>query len=358
MSTRTLPRILVTGAAGYIGSVLVHQLLNAGYGVLAVDLMNFGDEAVAPFATYPGFNLLRADVMALQPVHLQNVNAIVDLAAISNDPSAELDPALTERINHRARVRLAALARSCGVQRHVLVSSCSVYGQAASDEVDELTPPHPLTTYARAGVSAEQGVLEQAAQGLCATILRLGTVYGPSRRMRFDLVVNTMTLSAVRQRLIILHGGGVQWRPHVHVDDVARSIIATLQTDPIKIRGQIFNIGQNNMRVCDVAEIVRHNVQETLGAGVTIHTDGHGPDRRDYRVSFRKANDILGWSPQSTMSQASSDIAQQLRDGTLLDEPRTYTTAWYKHLIAQGLKVAQKNPPIACHQPATALFNA
>ncbi|MBK6854892.1 MAG: SDR family oxidoreductase [Burkholderiales bacterium] len=272
------PRILVTGAAGYIGTVLVGQLLAAGQRVLAVDRMHFGDEALAPFGINPNFSLLRADVSALETEHLRNVSAVVDLAAISSDPAARLDPAWTERVNHRGRVRLASLAQACGVRRHILVSSCSVYGQGGNNgEVDEDSAPHPLSSYTRAAVAAEAGVLALAGDGLCATVLRLGTVHGLSRRMRFDLVVNTMTLAAVRQRQITLHGGGRQWRPHVHVDDVARAVLATLSAAPWHIGGQIFNIGQNNLRVRDVAEVVRQVVQDQLGGQIAVLDDGLAP---------------------------------------------------------------------------------
>jgi nucleoside-diphosphate-sugar epimerase len=329
----------------------VGQLLGAGHRVLAVDRMYFGGDALAPYTANPNFSLLRADVSALETEHLRNVSAVVDLAAISNDPAAELDPAWTERVNHRGRVRLATLAHSCGVRRHILVSSCSVYGQAANGEVDESTPPHPLTAYARAGVAAEAGVLALAADSLCATVLRLGTVHGLSRRMRFDLVVNTMTLAAVRQRQITLHGGGRQWRPHVHVDDVARAVLATLSAAPWHIGGQIFNIGQNNLRVRDVAEVVRQVVQDKLGGQVSVLDDGHTPDNRNYRVSFQRAAAALGWRPSASMANAVEHLAARLQQGELTDTPRTYTTQWYRHILSEKHSHAP-TPVTAALRPA------
>lgn len=323
-------RILVTGAAGYIGATVVRELLANGYRVLAVDRMYFGEKSLADLMSNPAFALLRTDVCRLEAQHLRSVHAVVDLAAISNDAAAELDPLWTDTINHRARVRLASLARDAGVERHVLVSSTSVYGRVSAGEVDETATLQPLNTAGQAAVEAERGCLALDQPGFSPTVLRLGTVFGLAPRMRFDLVVNTMTLSAYRHRSISIDGSGQQCRPHVHVQDVARAVLAALKAPVEAVQGEIFNIGQANLRVCDIADIVR----DVLGSSVNVHRNTAQADPFDVRVRFGKAVLQLGWQPRGSIYTAVYDIATALACGKLLDTPETYTLNWYRHLRA------------------------
>jgi nucleoside-diphosphate-sugar epimerase len=336
-STNSGPRVLVTGAAGYIGSTLVRQLLDAGYQVLAVDRMYFGEIALAELATHPAFTLLRSDVCTLHPAHLQGIHAVLDLAAISNDPAAELDPRWTDNLNHRARVRLARLARDASVPRYVLVSSCSVYGRASVSEVDEASPVDPLTEYSRAGVLAERAILALGTTDFAPCAVRLGTVYGHSHRMRFDIVVNTMTLSASRRGVLTLHGGGRQWRPHVHVQDVGRALLATLRTPSAALTGQIFNIGETNLRIREVAETISQVFHEHLGQRIEIRSDRDSPDLRNYRVNFDKARDMLAFNPLASMESAIAQLAHGIQAGSIEDSPTTYTTNWYRSLLELGI---------------------
>src|SRR5215472_17079155 len=211
--------VLVTGAGGYIGSTLCAVLLEAGYKVIGLDRYYFGLDLLRDLMANPNFKPVVHDEREVSEEHLEGVAAVCDLAALSNDPSGELQPELTVSVNHKARVRVAELAKKVGVKRYVLASSCSVYGAAESESLTETSEPRPLTTYAKANLAAEKSVLPLNSKDFTVTVLRQATVFGLSRRMRIDLVLNLMTLNAVQKGKIYITGGGQQWRPLVHVRD-------------------------------------------------------------------------------------------------------------------------------------------
>jgi nucleoside-diphosphate-sugar epimerase len=226
---------------------------------------------------------------------------VVDLAAISNDPAGELDPELTLSINYRARARNAKLAAERGVPRYVFASSCSVYGRK-DGVVDESAKPNRLTTYAKANLLAEQEVLPLASPSFSPAALRFATVYGPSRRMRFDLVVNAMTLTAYTEGRIYVEGDGMQMRPLVHVADVARAVVFMLEQPPDSVSGQVFNVGSDdqNHRIIDVAKAV----QEVAGGDIVFRCE---VDRRSYAVSFAKIK-RRGGSPSTSWGRGEAGL--------------------------------------------------
>ncbi|WP_243679159.1 SDR family oxidoreductase [Vulcanisaeta distributa] len=253
-------RVLITGGCGgYIGTLLTPYLIRKGYSVKCVDRLFFGDDVLKHVVGERNFELIKADTRSISKDVLNGVDAVVDLAALSNDPAGELNPQWTLDINYRARARLAKLASEVGVSRYVLASSCSVYGRQ-SGVADENTEPNPLTTYAKANLLAEKDVLPLASSRFTVTALRFATVYGPSVRMRFDLVINAMTLSAFTEGgVIYVEGDGMQERPLVHVMDVVRAIGTVLEAPSDKVNGMVFNVGsdEQNFRVIEMARIVQ-----------------------------------------------------------------------------------------------------
>jgi nucleoside-diphosphate-sugar epimerase len=321
-------RVLVTGCGGYIGTTLTPLLLSRGYRVRCVDWLVFGEDVISHLAGHPGFELVKKDVREVDGSVFQGVDAVVDLAAISNDPAGELDPELTLSINHRARVRNAALAKKHGVSRFVLASSCSVYGRQTG-VADENTEPNPLTTYAKANLLAEREVLPLASKEFAPVALRFATVYGPSRRMRFDLVVNAMTLTAYTEGRIYVEGDGMQIRPLVHVVDVARAVAFVLEQPADKISGQVFNVGSDdqNFRIIDIAKAVR----EVVGGEVVFRGE---VDRRSYAVSFAKIKS-LGWQPLYRVPEGVRQVYHELLLGHLKPEERWWTVKWYKKVLGK-----------------------
>ena len=278
-----MKKILVTGAGGYIGSTLVPLLLGSGYSVRAVDRFFFGEDKLQK---HPNLEIIREDTRTLNIKNFDNVFAVVDLVAISNDPSGELFETATIEINRDSRIRTAKLASQCGVSRYILPSSCSIYGFTEPEIIsDEETPTNPLTNYAKANEQAEQGVLLLNDENFVVTVLRQSTVYGYSPRMRFDLAINGMTHGAWKTRKLPLMRDGKQWRPMVHVSDTARAQMFMLDAPAEKINGQIFNVGSdaNNYQLGDLAE----SVARAVGSDVSIEWYGD-PDQRSYRVSLRK----------------------------------------------------------------------
>lgn len=318
--------VLVTGAGGYIGTTLVPLLLERGHSVIAVDRFFFGKERLPE---HPSLELRVQDVRRLEPSDFEHVDAVIDLAAISNDPSGELFQGPTWAINHRARVRCAALAKASGVARYVLPSSCSVYGfQDAEVVATETSPTNPLTTYAKANLAAEDGVLELAGPDFCVTVLRQATVYGYSPRMRFDLAINGMAYGAWKTGRLPLMRDGSQWRPMVHVADTSEAQIHILGADPASINGEIFNVGsaENVYQIGPLGDIVADEVP----GDVAIEWYGD-PDHRSYRVSFDKV-EATGWSAKRTAHDGVRDVVAALEEGRTDRSPDTITLDWYKAL--------------------------
>jgi nucleoside-diphosphate-sugar epimerase len=321
--------VLVTGAGGYIGSVLVEQLLDEGMSVIAVDRYYFGQERVRDLLHRPGLRLSIKDVRDLGVRDLEGVDAVCDLAALSNDPSGDLDPELTMAVNFSARARLAELAKKAKVRRYVLASSCSVYGQGASAYLDESSAPRPLTVYAKANLAAEQAVLPLASRSFTVTVLRQATVFGLSRRMRFDLIVNLMTLNAVEKGKLFITGGGKQWRPLVHVADTAAAFRCVLEAPADAVNGEVFNVGHTNMQVLNVA----YTVREAIPFPIEIQVIPDDPDKRTYNVSFGKIENALGYKAERRPEDGVKEIYEALKSGQIASEPWTFTVGWYRKLL-------------------------
>ncbi|WP_047983993.1 NAD-dependent epimerase/dehydratase family protein [Ornithinibacillus californiensis] len=323
-----MKRVLVTGAGGYIGSVLVPKLLEEGYWVIAVDRFFFGRDKIKP---HPHLTIVQEDCRRLTEAHFRDVEAVIDLVAISNDPSGELFQQVTYEINHLARVNTAELAKRMGVKRYILPSSCSIYGfQDMDTVVDEKSKTNPLTVYAKANEKAEQGVLPLADESFSVTVMRQATVYGFSPRMRFDLAINGMTYGAWENGVIPLMRNGDQWRPMVHVDDTTDVMCLLLKADPFVINGEIYNVGsnRNNYQLGALA----NEIAESLPKDVQIEWYGD-PDHRSYRVSFDKIEEALNWEARYTAADGAMQIFEKLESGMLQKTEETITLNWYKKLI-------------------------
>jgi len=321
--------VLITGAGGYIGSTLAEILLQSGCKVIGLDRFFFGKDLIRDLAAHPSFTLVQHDVRDVEVSDFEGVDAVCDLAALSNDPSGDLDPKITHEINHIGRERVCRKAKAAGVKRYILASSCSVYGHGMHSNLDEQSEPYPISTYAQANLAAEHSVLPLAGPGYCVTVLRQATVYGLSRRMRFDLAINLMTLNAVEKAQIFVLGGGKQWRPFVHVHDTARAFREVLLADPAKVNGEIFNVGGQNSQILSLAYIVRENIPFPIQLQVVADD----PDKRDYNVSFAKIHKVLEYTTERNPADGVREIYEALKTGYTSANPTTFTVAWYKKIL-------------------------
>ncbi|HEX2882701.1 MAG TPA: SDR family oxidoreductase [Polyangiaceae bacterium] len=321
--------IIIPGGGGYIGVLLTEQLLEQGHEVTVFDRFYFGIELFDRWRANPRLRLVKGDVRTIKPDVFRGADAVIQLAALSNDPTADLDPELTRAINMVGTIRCAELAKDAGVKRYLFSSSCSVYGDS-HDVVDETSATNPVSLYARYKLEAETALDKLASKDFIVSSLRNATVYGVSPRMRFDLVVNIMTLYAWKQRKIFVLGGGRQWRPLVHVRDVANAFVVLLGAPGDVINRKVFNVGEDaqNYQVRDIANIVCNVVPNTVVEDVP-----DDPDKRSYRTAFKKAEAELGFKVKYTVEQGAKEVLNALQGGQIQDEIKTKTLAYYKYLL-------------------------
>ncbi len=330
--------VLVTGGAGYIGCVLVERLLDRGYGVRVLDRMYWGEEPLA--AVRDRIELVVADVRRLPAEALEGVDAVIHLAGLSNDPTAEYDPEANWQMNALATEALGNACVAAGVERLVFASSCSLYDGLAPGMHDEQSALEPRGAYATSKRYGEERLLELVDEGLCPAILRNGTVYGFSPRMRFDLVVNTFVKDALLHERLDLHGGGWMWRPLVDVKDVADAMIAVMEAPADAVRGEIFNVLHSNYQIRELAMLVAGSVQ-LLGRNVALAEQSLPPRTRSYECSNAKLAGRLGFNPTHSVVEAVTDLLGRidLADRSELSDPRYYNIRWLELLNEVGPRI-------------------
>jgi nucleoside-diphosphate-sugar epimerase len=329
--------VLVTGHKGYIGTVLVPLLLQHGHQVTGLDSdlyrrCTFGAE-MKPIPE------IIKDIRDVEVSELAGFDAILHLAALSNDPLGNINPQLTYEINHVASVRLAKLARQAGVSRFIFSSSCSTYGSAGDDLLTEEAAFNPITPYGHSKVLVEQDVAKLADDHFSPIFLRNATAYGVSPRLRFDIVLNNLVAWAYTTGLVFLKSDGTPWRPIVHIADISLAFLTVLEAPPEKIHNQAFNVGRNseNYRVSELAEIVRDTVP---GCRIEYAADA-GPDKRNYRVDFSKfAKSFPEYKPNWDAYKGAQELyAAYQKVGLKLDEfegPRFKRVDHIKQLLNEG----------------------
>ena len=332
---KSIRQVIVTGGAGYVGSVLVPKLLDKGYRVKVLDLYLYGEDVLDAVKDNPNLEQIEGDIRdraLLEKVTL-GTDALFHLACISNDPSFELDPQLGKSINYDAFLSLIEVSKRCGVKRFIYASTSSVYGIKEEENVTEDLPLEPLTDYSKYKALCEEVLLREQSPDFTTIVIRSATVCGYSPRLRLDLVVNILTNLAVNTgRITVL--GGQQKRPNIHIEDVTDLYIQLLELPDEIVAGKIFNVGYQNYQILEIAELVRKVVGKE-GVEIVIRPT---TDNRSYHISSEKIKRELGFEPKHSVEDAIRDLYDAFKAGKIpnpLDDIRYYNV---KTMLAKGLK--------------------
>jgi nucleoside-diphosphate-sugar epimerase len=319
--------ILVTGGAGYVGSVVIPELIKQGHEIKCLDRFFFGREYLSKPEFENKIQLIQDDIRWFNPKILENVDVVMDLAALSNDPVGDLDPSKTFDINYLGRSRVARLSKQAGVKKYILASSASIYGQQ-ENTVDETSNVNPLTAYSKANHMAEMDNLSLNDDKFSVTALRFSSIYGLSPRMRFDLAVNGMALELFKTAKILVRGKS-NTRPMLHLKDTARAYESVINAPNEKIAGQIFNVGsdEQNFQMDNLAQEVGNSIGKEFVLELKDTTD-----HRSYTASFKKIKKTLGFETKFTVKDGATEIYNALETGELTDSKKTITVEWYKYL--------------------------
>ena len=332
-------QVLVLGGAGYLGSVVVARLLERGFKVRVLDSFLFGEGSLEDVRSRGGCELVRGDVRDIGAVvkAMRGCDAVVHLAAIVGDPACDDNKQLAMEVNRAATQMLADVARGCGVRRFVFASSCGVYGESEL-RLDETSAVNPLSVYARTKVDSENILLAAAGGDFAPTILRLGTLFGLSPRMRFDLVVNLFVARAASSgKITVLNGE--QWRPFLHVQDAARAVAACLEAETSAVAGAIFNVGSSSLNL-QIEQLGPAIARVVPGTEIVRVENG---DRRNYRVSFEKIERVLNFQCERTLESGIEEIYAAIQSGLIAD----FTTEQFNNQIAMRAMAAAAGGTLA-----------
>ena len=332
-------KVLVTGNRGYIGTVMVPFLIARGHTVCGLDADLFAGCDLAPAPATAAVDTLVKDIRDVEPGDFTDIDAVCHLAALSNDPLGNLDPAITDDINRRGSVRVASAAKAAGVSRFVFASSCSNYGKAGEDLLDEEAQFNPITAYGVSKVAAEGELAGLADDGFVVTALRCATAYGVSPRLRCDIVLNNLVAWAFATGEVLMKSDGTPWRPIVHIQDIAQAFATVLEAPAAAVNGRAFNVGSTaeNYRMSELADTVAAAVPGTK----VVYAEGGGPDARSYRVNCDRLSATLpAFAPRWTARAGAEELIGAFRAAmptlTDLEGARYQRILHLKELIAKG----------------------
>jgi nucleoside-diphosphate-sugar epimerase len=326
------PLVLVTGGAGYIGCQLVPTLLDGGYRVRVFDVMFYGDAGLD--GVRDRIETVEGDIRSVPVDLLDGISAIINLAGLSTEPAAEYRPEANQEINFKAAVDLARLAKEKKVYRFIQASSGSIYDVGAGHPEKDIvhtedSPVAPFRIYSITKREAEKQILAMADDSFTPVVLRKGSVYGYSPRMRFDLVVNAFVLNALQTGCLVLHNGGEMWRPLLSIQDAAAAYKLMLEVPPEKVKGEIFNVTNGNYRISELALRVQHKLGE-LNIPCALQPDYNYRNLRSCQASGQKIAQQLSFTPKVTVEETVEDLVQKIRGGAFHDvtDPAFHNIRW------------------------------
>ena len=329
-------KVMLIGGAGYVGSILAEELLERGYSVKIFDRFYFGEVGVQKFKDR--VEIQTGDMRNLPPDVLEDVNVVVNIGGLSNDPTAEYNPKANYEMNTLATKSTAELSKKLGIKRYIFASSCSIYDVGVTEEekdiiLDESTVVSPKAAYSSSKFEAEKILLSMKDKDFTPVILRKGTIYGFSYRMRYDLVVNTFVKDALTKGFITPFYGGEMWRPLIDVRDVAKSYISCIEADDKKVNGEIFNLVYKNYRISELGLRVR-NALKSVNIDIDIKPDYRYRGVRSYRISGDKIKKRLGISPSISVEDSVVDMAEKITKYNYLNfsDPLYHNIEWMKTL--------------------------